>query len=259
MPAPPLPREHGAYAQLAAPIVTSLAVAGVSGASATLAAACVLAFLAHESLLVTLGVRGPRAKREAGARAIGWLLVLLTTATACGLGAVVLAPPGLAVRLLWPVVPAVVVLAAAARGLEKRWPVEVLVACTFALVALPLCYAAGADDRAGWGLAAPFAVVFVASTIAVRGVLLHGRPTAAPADTLAARLGAALLATGGGVALAVAASRGLLPWTSAWAVVPGAGAALALAARPPQPRHLHAVGWTLGAVTTAAVLVLVFA
>lgn len=256
---PPLPREHGAYAQLAAPLVTTLVVAGVSASSLALAAAGVVAFLAHESLLVVLGVRGPRAKREAGGRVTAWLVALITSAAACAVAALAWGPAGLARWLLWPLVPATVVLAAATRGLEKRWPVEVLVALTFAGVALPLGHAAGADARRVWAVAAPFAVVFVASTIAVRGVLLHGRPTASPAAAMAARLGAVAIATAGVGLLALAASRDRLPWPSPLAAAPGALAAIALALRPPSLRHLHAVGWTLGAVTIAAALVLMLA
>lgn len=253
---PPLPREHGAYAQLVAPLVTSLAVAGVSVSSLALAIACLVAFLAHESLLVVLGVRGPRARREAGPRVQRWLLGLVVVAAACGLAALASGPADLAPWLLWPLVPATVVLAAATRGLEKRWPVEVLVALTFAGVALPLGRAAAAGARLAWGVAAPFAVVFVASTIAVRGVLLHGRPTASTGAAAVARLGAAAMAAAGVGLLALAAQRGLLPRASALAAVPGAMAVVVLAARPPSLRHLHAVGYTLGAVTLAAALVL---
>lgn len=256
---PPLPREHGAYAQLAAPLVTALVVAGVSVSSLALAAACLVAFLAHEPLLVVLGVRGPRAKREAGARVVGWLVALVVVAAACGVAALAAAPGDLPRWLLWPLVPAAVVLTAATRGLEKRWPIEVLVALTFAGVALPMCRASGADARTAWGLAAPFAVVFVASTIAVRGVLLHGRPTASPAAARTARLAAALLAGIGLGVLTLAASRDLLPWPSVAAAGPGALATLGLALRPPSLRRLHEVGWTLGAVTLAAALVLMFA
>lgn len=253
---PPLPREHGAYAQLTAPLVTTLVVAGASASSVALATACLVAFLAHESLLVVLGVRGPRAKREAGPRVRAWLLGLVVVATGGGVAAVVTGPVDLAAWLLWPLVPAIVVLAAATRGLEKRWPVEVLVALAFAAAALPLARAAGADTRLAWSVAAPFAVVFVASTIAVRGVLLHGRPTASAVAAAVARLGATAVAAAGVGLLALAASRGLLPWTSTLAATPGALAAIALAVRPPSLRHLHAIGYTLGAVTLAAALVL---
>ena len=256
---PPLPREHGAYAQLAAPLLTTLVVAGASASSLALAAAALLAFLAHEPLLIVLGVRGARAKREAGGRVRAWLFLLVTLAAGCGLAALAAGPADLARWLLWPLVPAMGVLAAAARGLEKRWPVEVLVALSFAGIALPLSRAAAADARLAWGLAAPFAVVFVASTIAVRGVLLRGRPTAPAAAARVARLGAATLAAAGVAALAEAARRDLLPGASALAAVPGALAVVALAARPPSPRHLHAVGYTLGAVTLAAALVLMLA
>lgn len=256
---PPLPREHGAYAQLAAPLVTTLVVAGASTSSLALGAACVVTFLAHEPLLVVLGVRGPRARREAGARVRMWLLALVAFACIAGTAALASGPADLAWWLLWPLVPGFVVIAAAARGLEKRWPVEVLVAITFASLALPLSRAAGADARLGVSIVAPFAVVFVASTVAVRGVLLHGRPTASPAAAVAVRVGAAALTVVGVGALALLASRDLVPWRSVAAAGPGGLAALGFAIRPPSLRHLHGIGYTLGAATLTAALVLMFA
>jgi hypothetical protein len=67
-----LPKEHGAYGQMAMPLVTSLVVAGASAPGLLLATAVVIAFLMHEPLVVLLGRRGGRAKREAGGRAGRW-------------------------------------------------------------------------------------------------------------------------------------------------------------------------------------------
>src|SRR3990172_9353096 len=50
-----VPREHGAYGQLAMPLLTALAIGRPGLASVTLSASVVLAFVAHESLLVVLG------------------------------------------------------------------------------------------------------------------------------------------------------------------------------------------------------------
>jgi hypothetical protein len=70
-----LPKEHGAYGQLLFPMATAFAVAGVSPESGVAAAAMTAVFLAHEPLLVWLGRRGSRAKRENGRRAMWFLLV----------------------------------------------------------------------------------------------------------------------------------------------------------------------------------------
>jgi len=252
----PLPKEHGAYAQMATPLVTALTVAGATAASVAAAAALVLGFVAHEPLLVAIGGRGGRARREAGAAAWRWLAAMAGLAALAGVLAVGATPADVRWTFLLPVVPALLVLAAAVRGQEKRWPAEVLVALAFSLAAVPVCQAAGADARRAWSVATPFAVLFVAATLAVRGVILTARAAASPAGARASRVAAAVVAAAGVVALAGAALQNLLPWVSAMAAGPGALAATALAVRPPPPRHLHAVGWTLGGVSLAAAVVL---
>jgi hypothetical protein len=72
-----LPKEHGAYGQLAFPLITALIVAGLSVAGALLTVAVVAAFLAHEPAAVVLDQRGARARRELGGSAIRWLAVAL--------------------------------------------------------------------------------------------------------------------------------------------------------------------------------------
>lgn len=64
-----MPREHGAYGQLALPLLTALFSGRPTAAAFLYAAAAVFAFFAHEPLLVLLGQRGSRAFRELGARA----------------------------------------------------------------------------------------------------------------------------------------------------------------------------------------------
>jgi hypothetical protein len=73
-----LPKEHGAYGQIAFPLVTVFVVTGVSPAGVLLTAAAVAGFLAHEPAAIVLGARGPRARRElssAATRSLAlWLL-----------------------------------------------------------------------------------------------------------------------------------------------------------------------------------------
>jgi hypothetical protein len=68
-----LPKEHGAYGQLTLPLVTAIAAAGVSTAGLLLIAGAVAAFVAHESALILLGLRGTRARREHHGAAVRWL------------------------------------------------------------------------------------------------------------------------------------------------------------------------------------------
>src|SRR5512138_1977206 len=78
------PREHGAYGQLTFPLVTSLAVAGVSAPALLLALSVIAGFLAHEPLLVVLGRRGARAQRQQHRIASIGLIVTGGVALVCG-------------------------------------------------------------------------------------------------------------------------------------------------------------------------------
>ena len=86
------PKEHGAYAQLLAPLALALVHGPITPASVALAIASVLAFVAHEPLLVVLGLRGTRAAREEGPRARRHLLALGGGALALGAAGLALAP-----------------------------------------------------------------------------------------------------------------------------------------------------------------------
>src|SRR5262249_31077882 len=86
------PREHGAYAQLGAPLATAPALHIPTVPAALLAAAACCAFLANEPLLVVLGHRGKRMHDEHGRRAAVRLAIVGGTAVAIGAVALVLAP-----------------------------------------------------------------------------------------------------------------------------------------------------------------------
>src|SRR5512137_2398394 len=88
-----LPHEHGAYGQIALPLVCALAL-GRPGASAILLAAGAFAgFLSYEPLLVASGSRGARAREEDGPRARRLAALLLAVAvTLAGAGFVLASP-----------------------------------------------------------------------------------------------------------------------------------------------------------------------
>jgi choline-glycine betaine transporter len=96
-----LPREHGAYAQVIFPLLTALALGGITVSALLLVIATVTVFLAHEPVLVLLGNRGGRAKRETSApagRRLAWLVVV---GLAAGLVGLWLAPSAARVAALW--------------------------------------------------------------------------------------------------------------------------------------------------------------
>jgi hypothetical protein len=251
-----IPKEHGAYGQMAFPIVTSLAVAGVTAPALLITLAVVAAFLAHEPLLVLLGKRGARAKREHGRQALWWFAGTFITAAAAGVGAYWLASPAVRWSLPLPAAPALAVAAAIPAGREKGAAAEIGVALAFSAVAVPVCLAAGANAGTAAAVATVFGLVFVAGTLAVRAVILAAR---APRSLEARSTRAAVLLLSGvaGVALASAAMRGVLPWTALCAAAPGLGVAAWLAVVSPQPTRLRRIGWALVAVTAAGALILV--
>jgi hypothetical protein len=250
------PREHGAYGQLALPLLTSFAVAGVTTTAVLLAVAVVSCFLAHEPLLVLLGRRGARAKRENGSRAVRWFALTMVTAAAAGVGVLWVMPPAVRWSLVLPIAPALIVAAAIAAGREKGAAAEIAVALAFSAVALPLCLVAGAPATIAAAVAIAFGVVFVVGTLAVRSVILaaHSRTVAAAGST---RVAVLLLVGAAGGTLAASATRALLPWAALAAVAPGLAVAAWLVLFPPVPTRLRGVGWTLVAATTATALILV--
>ena len=126
-----LPHEHGAWGQLAMPLLTALAIGRPTAASVALAASVVLAFVAHEPALVLLGQRGRRARDEDGARARRWLAVTGGLAGAAAVAGLTLSP--LAARLAFavPAALAALVVWLVLRRLEKTGAGDIFAACFF--------------------------------------------------------------------------------------------------------------------------------
>jgi len=78
------PKEHVAYAILAIPKATSLAITGLTVPGIRIAIAAFAGFFAHEPLLVALGRRGTRAQRSTP-QAKQHLFILLGLTVACGM------------------------------------------------------------------------------------------------------------------------------------------------------------------------------
>jgi hypothetical protein len=70
---------------LALPVATSLSVSGVSLSAALLAVSAVAGFLAHEPLLILLGRRGLRVRREMHRVATTWFVATAGAATLLGI------------------------------------------------------------------------------------------------------------------------------------------------------------------------------
>ena len=251
------PREHGAYGQLAFPILTSLVVAGVSAPALLIAASAIASFLAHEPLLVLLGRRGARARRDRHRQAAAALIAEGAVAGLAGIVALVLAPAIVRWSTIVPLGAAALLAIAIAIGHEKRALGEVAVALTFSSVAVPLCLAAGAPPRPALSVALAFAAIFVTATLAVRVVILRVRGGGNPRAERLTRVTVWIVASAWLVSMAWTSARGLTSWATIAAAAPGLVGALWLSVRPPSPASLRTVGWTLVATSAAAAVVLI--
>jgi hypothetical protein len=252
-----LPREHGAYGQLAFPVVTALAIAGVTLPAALTALAAVAGFLAHEPLLVVVGRRGPRARRDHSSHAVVWLLITGTVALAAGAAAIGLAPASSRWSFLAPLLPAALLAGAAVWDREKSGVGEIAVAMAFSFVAIPLCLVAGTSFSTALSVGIAFASLFAASTLGVRVVILKVRGGGDPDQVRASRRLLLTLTVCVVTGLVMAAMRAVLPWATLLAISPGLLVAVVLAFRPPAPTRLRMVGWTLISTSTAAALILI--
>jgi hypothetical protein len=259
LPAPAAPRprslwphEHGAYGQLGLPLATALCLGRPTVAALGLTVAFLAAFVAHESLLVRVGIRGTKALRQDGARATRWLVSLgLVAAAGAALGAGL---GGAEVRL------ALGVSALLGAGLvpvilsrrERSLGGELLAVTAMSSAGVPVALAAGASPGAAVTAAAVWALGHGALTVMIRGVIAHARSL--PDAHLALRavgvlwlfLGATAASVYGGVSCALVGG-----------LVAPCGAAMALGVLRPAMRRIKVVGWSsmVAGVATLAVLV----
>jgi hypothetical protein len=250
-----LPREHGAYAELAFPLLTGLTMVPPTVAGAAFALSAVAWFLAHEPLAVTMRMRGARVLAESGDRARRRVLALAALGTSTGMLALATAPPQARWAAVIPLgtvarlVPAYVL-----RRHKTLWA-EALVVLAFAGMVLPVSTAAGVKWRTALIVAGVWFVSLMLGTIAVHALKLrhkHGRD----AGSLP-RVSPAL----GGVSVAIAlgiAAKGILPWPIALALVPPAMLTTVLCSVHIHPRHLRRVGWSLVAANTVTWICLLF-
>lgn len=243
------PREHGAYGQLFVPLVCGLAMAIPTLATIGVAVAGVAAFFAHEPVLVLLGRRGERTRRELGAKAkkrLLWLGALVIAG-----GATTWFGPWMALLLCGlPLTLGAALGAFVARDEEKTLGGEVLAAAALSSVAVPVAAESGVAIGVVLGAWIAWTASFAAATWSVRSVIAYRktgmhwlRRVCVPVLILGAAIGAAL--------------SGLAPTAATIATLPMAVLAVAFAAIPPHPRSLRRVGWSLAAssVATGGILI----
>lgn len=247
-----LPREHGAYGQLLFPLLSALLIGRPAPGACLLGAAAVAAFLAHESLLVVLGQRGARVRREQGVDARRSLALFGGFCAVTGLVSIVVLPRPAINALVLPLVLALLVGAAVFVHRERSTLGEMLVAVTLSSLSLPVALAGQATRTDALTIFVVFSAVFVTATVAVRALIGRVTKAGGPPPLLAGAL--TLL---GVLGLAVAAFTGTLAPVAPYAALPVCAVALGLTTSPPNPRHLRTIGWTLVGATLLTALLLV--
>jgi len=248
-----LPQEHGAYGQLAMPLLTGLALGRPALAGLALAAAAVLIFAAHEPLLVALGQRGRRALEEDGERARRLLARLGALSLVLGVAGLALSPAPARRAVLLPVALALAVAWLVWRKLEKTVAGELLVAAALSSCGLPVALAGGASLAAPLAAWATWVAAFATATFAVQAVLSRSRSRGGRDRGRPAAVATVLLLS---LAAMAAASR-LLPWAAALALLPTAALSLVLCLFPVEPRRLREAGWAYISASVATMVVLV--
>lgn len=250
-----LPQEHGAWGQLAMPLVTGLALARPTASAALIAAGTVLAFLAHEPWLVALGHRGARARVSDGPRALRTMVGLLAAAGVTGGTGLWLAPPATRLAALVPATLAALVVLLVLLEQERTIPGELTVAFALAGAGALVALASGASPRLATAAFATWVIAFGSSVFAVQTVLARARSRGERDPGALHAVAVVVIAVGG----SAAALTGGLGWVVPAAVLPTAALSLVVCLARFSARRLRLLGWSLVVATTATLAVLLAA
>ncbi len=233
------PKEHGAYAILAIPMVTAFLIAGATWPGICVAAAAVAGFLANEPLLVAWGQRGKRAQRSTPL-ARSRLLILLTVTILCGSAAFAIATAPVRIALVACLAAAVGTFALAAAGFYRTLSFQLFAIVGLSLPSVAIFLSGGLSFSSGlmfWGV---WLLGFPATTVAVRSVI-------AAQKSQSRRFCDFILIP---ISLGVLASPfPLMSWAAP--AIPMIAASWYLRIYPPPARHLKRVGWALVLSTIA--------
>ena len=231
------PREHGAYAQLLAPLAAALIARTPTLAGALLAAGAALAFLANEPLLVVLGHRGARRREQDGSRAARRLALAAGGAGLAGIAGLALAPIAALEIAVLVAVPVLALIAVAWRKAEHTPGGELVAALALSGAAAPVAVADGIALGPALAIWLAWAIGYACTVIAVHRVIARHREAAGTRDRVV--IGALAAVTLAATAIALA----LRPIAAA--AVPLAAIATGLAVHPPSARRLRAIGVAL--------------
>jgi hypothetical protein len=237
-----LPREYGAYAELAFPLLTAFLLAGVTAAGLCFAVAVVAWFLVREPFAVLQGVRGRRLEAALGgpARRAALLLGLLGAIGAAG--GMLAAPAAARAGAMFPAACAVVLAPALLRGRPKTLGAELVVALALSGMMLPIGLSGTLAPAAGVRAAAVWAVSFVLATLAVHAIKARAKPELGAAWTIPLTPVLAVIVAVVGIG---GAAVGWWPWPLGLAATPAALLVTVALAGRTHPRRLKRVGWSL--------------
>jgi hypothetical protein len=247
-----VPHEHGAYGQLAFPLLTGLALGRPTGAAVLLAYCILAAFVAHESLLVVLGQRGRRATAGDGPTARRVLAILGAQAVASGALGFWLAPPAARLALALPAGLAALVAWLVVAKREKTLLGEIVAAAALSSGGLAVALASGAPLASAAGAWLTWVLAFAAATLAVQVVLVRAR-TKGRSDPGLSHASAALAL----VAFAFAAVPAGVPRVVPVALLPTALVSVAVCVTNVRPQRLRELGWAMVAASVVTMAVLV--
>lgn len=231
------PREHGAYAQLGAPLLASLLLGEPTAPAIALAVGACLAFLANEPLLVVLGHRGARLGAALGPAARRRLAITAGgAAIAAGVGLAFGPPLALALAAV-AALPVLVMLRFAWTKSMHSVGGELLAAIALPGAAAPVAAAAGIAWQTAALLWVAWSLGYAASVFAVHEVLRRQRR----------RLTGILLVA---LALALATVTALVP--ALGVSLPLAGISALVCVRPPAAKRVRAIGVALACASAAS-------
>lgn len=239
------PKEHGAYAILAIPIVTAMIVAGPTVVGFCVAIASVSGFLAHEPLLVAWGHRGQRAKSStpgANSRLIAYLAI----ACCAGSVAMLLGASHVRLSLLACLIIAMIGFALALAGKHRTTAGQIWGVIGLSVPSVPILLAGSVETAPAITIWITWLLGFMATTFAVHSVIAaqKRRPRAVHATILSVVT----------LAVVVGASQEISPIA---AIVPMVLVSWVLFFRPPPARYLKRVGWTLVTATVLTALIII--
>jgi hypothetical protein len=237
-----MPKEHGAYAELALPMLTVLLGVHPNWTTLLYAIATVAFFLAHEPLLVVLGQRGRKQQREQFKRARLHLAVRTLVGVLGGAIAFGMSSWQQRIWLLPSVGLFLLVSVAVKMGKEKTAWGELTATVCFTSVSLVLGTSVGLGWQTSCLVMAVWTFTFWLATLAVRSTS-QSRKQIWPWERFAALVGSLVVLLVSGWLLA----KDLRPW--ALALLFPSALSFVLGILQPHPRHLRRMGWGVVAVT----------